>query len=99
MINVPQNQQFLDLLHAISKEAMANMIKTAIRQQFSEPLASQYCRQFDEFKKVVDLLEIRAKQNGRWFLIDKNFHFWETDDLKTIRYEQSDISFSCVVSR
>lgn len=31
MINVPQNQQFLDLLHALSKEAMANMIKTAIR--------------------------------------------------------------------
>ena len=65
MINVPQKQQFLDLLHSLSKEAMANMIKTAIRQQFSEPLASQYCRQFDEFKKVVDLLEIRAKQNGR----------------------------------
>ena len=65
MINVPQKQQFLDLLHAISKEAMANMIKTAIRQQFSEPLASQYCRQFDEFKKVVDLLETQAKQNGR----------------------------------
>lgn len=65
MINVPQNQQFLDLLHSLRKEAMANMIKTAIRRQFSEPLASQYCRQFDEFKKVVDLLETRAKQNGR----------------------------------
>ena len=65
MINVPQNQQFLDLLHSLRKEAMANMIKTVIRQQFSEPLASQYCRQFDEFKKVVDLLETQAKQNGR----------------------------------
>lgn len=65
MINVPQNQQFLDLLHALSKEAMANMIKTAIRQQFPEPLASQYCRQFDDFKMVVDLLEYKAKQNGK----------------------------------
>ena len=65
MINVPQNQQFLDLLHSLRKEAMANMIKTAIHQQFSEPLASQYCRQFDEFKKVVDLLETQAKQNER----------------------------------
>lgn len=58
-------QQYYELLHTLSKEAMANMIKTAIRQQFSEPLASQYCRQFDEFKKIVDLLETRAKQNGR----------------------------------
>lgn len=65
MINVPQNQQFLDLLHALSKEAMANMIKNAIRQQFPEPLASQYCRQFDDFKMVVDLLEYKAKQNGK----------------------------------
>lgn len=65
MINVPQNQQFLDLLHALSKEAMANMIKTAIRQQFPEPLAAQYCRQFDDFKMVVDLLEYKAKQNGK----------------------------------
>lgn len=65
MINVPQNQQFLDLLHALRKEAMANMIKTAIRQQFPEPLASQYCRQFDDFKMVVDLLEYKAKQNGK----------------------------------
>lgn len=65
MINVTTNQKYLDLLHALRKEAMSNMIKTAICQQFSEPLASQYCRQFDEFKKVVDLLETRAKQNGR----------------------------------
>ena len=65
MINVPQNQQFLDLLHALSKEAMANMIKTAIRQRFSEPLASQYCQRFDDFKMVVDLLEYKAKQNER----------------------------------
>lgn len=65
MINVLQNQQYIDLLQSLRKETMANMIKTAIRQQFSEPLASQYCQQFDEFKKVVDLLETHAKQNGR----------------------------------
>ena len=46
-------------------EQMSNMIKTAIRQQFPEPLASQYCQRFDDFKMVVDLLEYKAKQNGR----------------------------------
>ena len=65
MINVMTQQQFNDLLQALRKEAMSNMIKAAIRQQFPEPLASQYCRQFEDFKKVVDLLETRAKQNGR----------------------------------
>jgi hypothetical protein len=65
MINVMTQQQFNDLLQALRKEAMSNMIKAAIREQFPEPLASQYCRQFDDFKKVVDLLETRAKQNVR----------------------------------
>ena len=58
-------QQYLDLLQALRKEAMSNMIKTIIRQQFPEPLASQYCQKFDDFKMVVDLLEYKAKQNGR----------------------------------
>ena len=58
-------QQFNDLLQALRKEAISNMIKTAIRQQFPEPLASQYCQKFDDFKMVVDLLEYKAKQNGR----------------------------------
>lgn len=58
-------QQFNDLLHALSKEAMSNMIKASIRQQFPEPLASQYCQRFDYFKIVLDLLEYKAKQNGR----------------------------------
>lgn len=48
-------QQFNDLLHALSKEAMSNMIKASIRQQFPEPLASQYCQKFDDFKMVLDL--------------------------------------------
>ena len=65
MINVTTNQKYLDLLHALRKEAMSNMIKTIIRQQFPEPLASQYCQRFDDFKMVLDLLEYKAKQNGR----------------------------------
>lgn len=58
-------QQYLDLLQALRKEAMSNMIKTAIQQQFPEPLATQYCQRFDDFKMVVDLLEYKDKQNGR----------------------------------
>lgn len=58
-------QQYLDLLRALRKEVMSNMIKTSIRQYFPEPLATQYCQKFDDFKMVVDLLEYKAKQNGR----------------------------------
>lgn len=58
-------QQYNDLLNALRKEAMSNMIKASIRQQFPEPLASQYCQKFDDFKMVIDLLEYKAKQNGR----------------------------------
>lgn len=60
-------QQFNDLLHALRKEAISNinMIKASIRQQFHEPLATQYCQKFDDFKMVLDLLEYKAKQNGR----------------------------------
>lgn len=57
-------QQFYDLLQALRKEAMSNMIKASIRQQFPEPLASQYCQKFDDFNMVIDLLEYKAKQNG-----------------------------------
>ena len=65
MINFMIQQQFNDLLHALRKEAISNMIKASVRQQFPEPLASQYCQRFDDFKMVVDLLEYKAKQNGR----------------------------------
>lgn len=58
-------QHFNDLLHALSKEAISNMIKASIRQQFPEPLATQYCQRFDDFKRVIDLLEYKAKQNGK----------------------------------
>lgn len=65
MLNYMTQQQYLDLLQALRKEAMSNMIKTIIRQQFPEPLASQYCQRFDDFKMVLDLLEYKAKKNGR----------------------------------
>ena len=65
MLNYMTQQKYLDLLHALRKEAISNMIKASIRQQFPEPLASQYCQKFDDFKMVVDLLEYKAKQNGR----------------------------------
>ena len=65
MLNYMTQQQYLDLLHALRKEAISNMIKASIRQQFPEPLASQYCQKFDDFKMVLDLLEYMAKQNGR----------------------------------
>lgn len=58
-------QQYLDLLRALRKEAMSNMIKASIRQQFPEPLATQYCQKFEDFKMVLDLLEYKANQNGR----------------------------------
>ena len=58
------NQQYLDLLRALRKEAMSNMIKASIRQYFPEPFATQYCQKFDDFKMVLDLLEYKAKQNG-----------------------------------
>ena len=57
-------QQFNDLLRALRKEAMSNMIKASIRQSFPEPLAIQYSQKFDDFKMVLDLLEYKAKQNG-----------------------------------
>lgn len=65
MLNYMTQQQFNDLLNALRKEAMSNMIKASILQQFPEPLASQYCQKFDDFKMVIDLLEYKAKQNGR----------------------------------
>ena len=60
-------QQYIDLLQALRKEAMSNMIKASIRQQFPEPLASQYCQKFDDFKMVVDLLEYKrlSKMEGK----------------------------------
>lgn len=65
IIRFMSKEQYNDLLNALRKEAMSNMIKASIRQHFPEPLASQYCQRFDDFKMVVDLLEYKAKQNER----------------------------------
>ena len=67
-------QQYNELLKAYTKEALANMIKASIRQQFSELLASQYCQKFDDFKMVVDLLEYKAKQNDITVLFDNGMY-------------------------
>lgn len=45
-----------ELLKAYSKEVLADMIKTDIRSRFSEPYASMYCQQFDDFKKCCGFL-------------------------------------------
>ena len=37
------------------------MIKADIRNRFPEPIASMYCKQFDNFKTVADFLEFAAK--------------------------------------
>lgn len=65
MKTIMTQQQYIDLLHSLRKESMSNMIKASIRQQFPEPLATQYCQKFEDFKMVLDLLEYKAKQNGR----------------------------------
>ena len=54
-------QQYNELLNAYTKEALANMIKTDLRQRFSEPYASMYCQQFDNFKNVADFFEHAVK--------------------------------------
>lgn len=55
------DEQYNELLKAYSKEALASMIKADIRSRFSEPYASMYCQQFDDFKNVTDFLEFAAK--------------------------------------
>lgn len=54
-------QQYNELLKAYTKEALANMIKADMCSRFSEPYASMYCQQFDDFKNVADFLEFAAK--------------------------------------
>ena len=54
-------QQYNEVLKAYTKEALANMIKTDIRQRFTEPQAILYSQQFDNFKNVADFFEFAAK--------------------------------------
>lgn len=57
--------EYNELFRAIGKEAFANMIKADIRSRFSEPYASMYFQQFDNFKNVADFFEFAAKLMGR----------------------------------
>lgn len=50
-----------ELLKAYSKEVLASMIKVDICSRFSEPYASMYCQQFDDFKNVAEFFEFAAK--------------------------------------
>lgn len=53
--------QYNELLKAYTKETLANMIKADIYRRFTEPSASMYCQQFDDFKNVADFFEFAAK--------------------------------------
>ena len=59
--NIMSEELYNELLKAYSKEALASMIKVDIRSWFSEPYASMYCQQFDNFKNVADFFEFAAK--------------------------------------
>ncbi len=59
--NIMSEEQYNELLKAYTKEALASMIKADIRSRFSEPYASLYCQQFDDFKNVVNFFEFAAK--------------------------------------
>lgn len=55
-------QELNELRKAYTKEALASMIKADIRQRFPEPQASMYCKQFDDFKNVLDFFDHIIKQ-------------------------------------
>ena len=54
-------QQYTELLKAYTKEVLASMIKANIRSRFTEPYASMYCQQFDDFKNVAGFFDIAVK--------------------------------------
>ena len=55
-------KQYNELLKAYTKEALASMIKADIRNRFPEPQASLYCKQFDDFKNVLEFFDYIIKQ-------------------------------------
>lgn len=61
--NIMSEELYNELLKAYSKEVLADMIKADIRSRFSEPYASMYCQQFDDFKKCCRFLGICSKNN------------------------------------
>ena len=58
---IMSEELYNELLRAYTKETLANMIRADIRSRFSEPYASMYCQQFDNFKNVADFFEFAAK--------------------------------------
>ena len=52
---------YKELQKVYTKEALASLIKTDIRQRLPEPYASIYCKQFDDFKNVADFFDFAAK--------------------------------------
>ena len=61
MVDIMTEKLYNELLKAYTKEALASMIKADIRSRFSEPCASMYCQQFDNFKTVADFFEFAAR--------------------------------------
>ena len=59
--NIMSEELYNELMKTYTKEAFADMIKADIRSRFSEPYASMYCQQFDDFKNVADFFEFAAK--------------------------------------
>lgn len=55
------DDQYNELLKAYTKEVLANMIMSEIRQRFPKPYASMYCQQFDNKKNVGDFFEYAVK--------------------------------------
>ena len=55
-------QELNELRNSYTKDILANMIKADIRQRFPEPQASMYCKQFDDFKTVLDFFDHIIKQ-------------------------------------
>ena len=58
---IMSKEQYNELQKAYTKETLASMIKADIRSRFSEPYASMYCQQFDDFKNIADFFEFAAK--------------------------------------
>ena len=59
--NIMSEELYNELMKTYTKEAFADMIKADIRSRFSEPYASMYCQQFDDFKNVADFFEFAEK--------------------------------------
>lgn len=55
------NEIIKELVYLIGKEQLAEDIRNSIRRSVPEPLASCYCRQFNNAKNMADNMELIAK--------------------------------------